>query len=121
MLNADHFTHHIGSITDVYASIIFKLHSKEHSELHKLSGSCSTKLSPINIYHTVHLITIREAENAVQVIKSLRTIINQSLFPTTVQQHLKKAGIKAVVERKCPLLSAKHHKAHLDYAHAHKD
>ncbi len=29
--------------------------------------------------------------------------------------------MKAVVKTKCPLLSAKHHKAHLDYAHAHKD
>ena len=29
--------------------------------------------------------------------------------------------MKAVVKRKHPLLSAKHHKARLDYAHAHKD
>ena len=29
--------------------------------------------------------------------------------------------MKAVVKKKCPLLSAKHHKACLDYAHAHKD
>ena len=29
--------------------------------------------------------------------------------------------MKAVVKRKRPLLSAKHCKAHLDYAHAHKD
>ena len=29
--------------------------------------------------------------------------------------------MKAVVRRKCPLLSVKHHKAHLNYAHTHKD
>ena len=29
--------------------------------------------------------------------------------------------MKAVVKRKCPLLSVKHCKAHLDYAYAHKD
>ena len=29
--------------------------------------------------------------------------------------------MKAVVKRKRPLLSVKHHKAHLNYAHAHKD
>ena len=81
MLIAGHSTHHIGSITDVYASIIYRLHSKEHSELYKSSGGYSTKLSPTNICHAVHLITIRKAENAVQVIKSLKTITNKSLSP----------------------------------------
>ena len=84
MLDAGHSTHHIGSITSVYASTIFRLHSKEHSELHKLSDGHSTKLSPTNIHHAVHLITTKKAENAVQVTKSLKTITNQSLSPTTV-------------------------------------
>ena len=121
MLNAGHSTHHIGFITGVHASTISRLHSKEHSELYKSSGGCLTMLSPTNIHHAVHLITTRKAENAVQITKSLKTITNQSLSPTTVQQHLKKAGMKAVVKRKCPFLSAKHCKARLDYAHAHKD
>ena len=84
MFDAGHSTHHIGSITGVHASTISRLHSKEHSELHKSSGGRPTKLSPINIHHAVHLITTRKAENAVQVIKSLKTITNQSLSPTTV-------------------------------------
>ena len=121
MLDAGHSTHHIGSITGVIAYTISRLRSKECSELHKSSGGRPTKLSPTNIHHAVHLITTKKAVNAVQVIKSLKTITNQSLSPTTVWRHLKKAGMKAVVKRKCPLLSAKHRKAHLDYAHAHKD
>ena len=84
MLNAGHSTHHIGSITGVYASIISRLCSKEHSELYKSSGGCPTKLSPTNIRYAIHLITTREAENAVQITKSLKTITNQSLSPTTV-------------------------------------
>ena len=95
--------------------------SKECSELYKSSGSYLTKLSPTNIHHAAHLITTRKAENAVQVTKLLKTIINQSLSPTTVWWHLKKADMKAVVKRKCPLLSAKHCKACLNYAHTHKD
>ena len=84
MLDAGHFAHHISSITGVHASTIFWLHSKECSELYKLSGGCPTKLSPTNICHAIHLITTRKAENAVQVTKSLKTITNQSLSPTTV-------------------------------------
>ena len=38
-----------------------------------------------------------------------------------VHLHLKKAGMKSVVKSKHPLLSARHHKAHLDFAYAHKD
>ena len=121
MLDAGHSTHHIGSITGVYASTISRLRSKEHSELYKSSGGCSTKLSPTNICHAIHLITTRKAENAVQITRSLKNITNQSLSPTTVRRHLKKAGMKAVVKRKHPLLSAKHHKARLNYAHAHKN
>ena len=121
MLDAGHSTHHIGSISGVHASTISRLRSKERSELYKLSGGCPTKLSSINIHHAVHLITTRKAENAVQVTKSLKTITNQSLSPTTVQRHLKKAGMKAVIKRNHPLLSFKHRKARLNYTHAHKD
>src|ERR1700679_1477532 len=121
MLNAGHSAHSIASTTGVHASSISRLHSKECSELSKSSGGRPKKLSPVNIRHAVHLITTRKAENAVQVTKSLQNITNQSLSPTTVQRHLKKASMKAVVKTKRPLLSAKHHKAHLDYAHAHKD
>ena len=121
MLDAGHFAHHISSITGVHASTISRLHSKEHFKLHKSSGGRSTKLSLTNIHHAIHLITTRKAENAVQVTKSLKTITNQSLSPTTVRRHLKKADMKAVIKRKCPFLSAKHCKARLDYAHAHKD
>ena len=121
MLDASHSTHSITSITGVHTSTISKLHSKECSKLHKSFGGHPTKLSPTNICHAVYLITTRKAENAVQVTKSLKNITNQSLSTTTVRRHLKKADMKAVVKKKCPLLSAKHRKARLDYAYTHKD
>jgi hypothetical protein len=55
------------------------------------------------------------------VTKALSTITNQTLHPNTVHCHLKKVGMKAVVKSKHPLLSAKHRKARLDFAYAHKD
>ena len=61
-----------------------------------------------------------KAENAVQVTKTLSNIVNQPLHPNTIHQHLKKSGLKAVVKKKWPLLSAKHRKEHLDWAYAHE-
>ncbi len=84
MLDAGHSAHSIGSITGVHTSTISRLHSKECSEVHKSSSGHSTKLSPANIYYAIYLITTRKAENAVQVIKTLKNITNQSLFPTIV-------------------------------------
>ena len=73
MLNGGHSAHSIASTTGVDASTIFRLHSKELSELPKSFGGRSKKLSPANIHYAVHLITTRKAENAVQVTKSLQT------------------------------------------------
>jgi hypothetical protein len=41
-------------------------------------------------------------ENAVQVTKSLQDITNQSLSPTTVRRHLRKADMKAVAKLSTP-------------------
>ena len=120
-LDAGHSAHSIASTTGIHASTISRLHSKEHSELQKSIGRHPSKLSPVNVCHAVHLITTRRAENAVQVTKTLRNVINQSLSLSTVCLHLKKTGMKAVVKKKRPLLSVKHCKSCLDFAHAHKD
>jgi transposase len=121
MLDAGCSAHSIASITGVHSSTISRLCSKERSELQKSSGGHPTKLSLANICHAVHLISSQKAENAVQVTKTPHNITNQSLSPSTVCLHLKKAGMKAVVKHKHPLLLAQHCKAHLDLAHAHKD
>jgi transposase len=121
MLDAGHSANSIASTTSINVSTISRLRSKERSELQKSSGGRPSKLSPANVRHAIHLITSRKAENAVQVTKSLTNIINKPLSPSTVRLHLKKAGMKAVVKTKRPLLSAKHRKARLDFAYAHKD
>ena len=121
MLDARHSIRSIQAFTSLHASTISRLCSKEHSELQKSIGGRPSKLSPPNIHHTIHLISTQKAENAVQVTKTLSNIINKPFSLTTVHYHLKKAGMKAVVKTKHPLLSAKHHKACLDFAYAYKD
>jgi DDE superfamily endonuclease len=121
LLDAGHSGESIAKQTGVSSSAISKLRSKEHSALSKAIGGHPSKLSSTNIWHAQHLITSGKAENAVQVTKTLTNIINQPLSASTVCLHLKKAGMKAVVKSKQPLLSARYHKACLDFAYAHKD
>ena len=49
-----------------------------------------------------------KAEDAVQVTKALQDIKNQPISSQTMHCHLKKAGMKAVVTKKSPLLSICH-------------
>ena len=68
-LDAGHSAHSIASTTGIHAFTIFRLHSKECSELQKSIGRRSSKLSPVNVRHAIHLITTQRVENAVQVTK----------------------------------------------------
>ena len=111
----------ISAFTGVHLSTISILCFKERSELQKSTGGHPKKLSPSNIHHAIHVISTQRTENAVQATKTLSNIINQPLSPSTTRLHLKKAGMKAVIKTKCPLLSARHRKACLYFAHAHKD
>ena len=121
LLDAGHSGEAIAKQTGVSPSAISKLCSKKRSALPKAIGGRPSKLSPTNIRHAQHLITSGRAENAVQVTKALSNIINEPLSASTVRLHLKKSGMKAVVKSKRPILSARHRKARLDFAYAHKD
>ena len=42
-------------------------------------------------------------------------------YCNTIHNHLKKAGMKAVVKKKCPCLTQRHRRERLDFALSHKD
>ena len=121
MLDAGQSAHSIASTTGLNVSTISRLRSKERSELQKATGGRPPKLSSANVRHAIRLISSGKAENAVQVTKALTNIVNQPLSTSTVCRQLRKTGMKAMVKSKWPLLSAKHCKARLDFAYAHKD
>ena len=108
LLDSGHSAHAIQSQTGIHASTISRLRSKHRSTLQKSLGGRPSKLSFSNIRHAIYLLSTGKAENAVQVTKTLSNIVNQPLHPNTICQHLKKSGLKAVVKKKRPLLSAKH-------------
>ena len=120
LLEVGHSAYQISSATGINTGTIFSLHRKHHPYLPKSSGGHLTKLSSSNIHHGLCFIDIRKVENAVQVTKALQDITNEPLSAQTTCQHLKNAGMKAVVKRKRPLLSKYYGKARLDFAISHQ-
>ena len=117
MLDTGQSAHSLASTTGLDVSTISRLHSKEHFELQKATGGCPLKLSSVNVWHAICLISSGKAENAIQVTKALTNIVNQPLSASTVHRQLRKTGMTAVVKSKQPLLSAKHCKACLDFTY----
>ena len=55
-----------------------------------------------------------------RLLKLFKTFTNELLSVQTTCQHLKNAGMKAVVKKKRPLFSKYHGKARLDFAISHQ-
>jgi transposase len=121
LLDKGHSTRQIAASTGISRMSISRIRSKHRSSLSKSLGGRPSILSDANIRHAVHLITTQKAETATQVAKTLGNIIQSSVSSKTVARHLKQVGMKAVVKKKRPLLTAKHRKARLEFAEAHKD
>ena len=121
LLEAGQSAHQISDSTGIHTSTISRLCRKHHPYLPKSSGGRPPKLSSSNICHGICLISSGKAENAVQVTKALKEIINQPLSAQTTWHYLKETGMKAVVKRKRPLLTKHHRKERLDFAISHQD
>ena len=112
---------YIKASTGVSTSTISKIRSQYCPNIPKNPAGCPSKLTANNVRHALHLITSQQAENAAQVTRILKNITNQPLSSQTVCQHLKKAGMKAVVKKKRPALKKRHREARLDFALTHQD
>jgi transposase len=121
LLDSGHSAHHISSLTGLHHTTISRLQRKHHPYLQKVSAGRPPKLSEADTHYAQHLITSRKAENASQITQILQEITNQSLTSQTTRNHLKKAGLKAVVKAKKPLLTKRHRKERMDFALAHLD
>src|SRR6266568_3076492 len=121
LLNAGNSAHEASSITGVNHSTISRLSRKHCPYLPKSSGGHPAKLSDRNINHAIQLISSGKADTAVEVSRALQDVINQPISAETTRRYLKRAGLKAVVKKKKPLLTARHKRARMDFALAHKD
>lgn len=111
----------ISSQLKVHPSTISRLRSQYCPDLPKSSGGRPSKLSSANINYAKCIVRMGKVDNAVQVTKVLRNVINQPISVQTVHRHLKLAGVRAVVKRKRPFLKKRHQKERLDFAESHKE
>jgi len=119
LIDSDKSAREICSITGIGLTTVTRYWSEHRPQVPKPSGGRPKKLTDANLCHTTRLIRSGEADNAVQVTRSLRAITNQSLSPQTTRNYLKQSGWKAVVKKKCPLLTKHHQNNWLDFATTH--
>jgi len=70
---------------------------------------------------TIFQITSQKIEHATEASKVLQDMNRESISVKTVCRALKKAGMKAVVKRKRPMLTKRHRRERVDFALAHKN
>jgi transposase len=113
--------HEIHRLTGISVGTISNLCKKHFPNLSKSQGGRPSKLSPANVYYSICQITTSKVDNASQLTNTLSNIINQPLSHKTVRRALKAAGMKAVVKKKRPKLTARHRRERMDFAIAHRD
>ena len=114
-------TRQISASTGFSNSTISRIRTEHCPNLPKATGGRPSIISPTDMRHAIRLLGTGKAENAVQITKTLQDVKNHSISPQTIRRHLKKAGMKAVVKQKCPLLSKCHRRERLDFALSHQD
>ena len=114
-------THQIPASTGFSNSTISHIHTEHCPNLPKATGGCPSIISPTDMHHAIQLLGTGKAVNAVQITKTLQDVKNHSISPQAICCHLKKAGMKAVVKQKCPLLSKHYRRERLDFALSHQD
>jgi len=79
------------------------------------------KLSPTNIHHAVHLITSQKAEKCCPGHQNPQQYHQPVPFPQYSSPSPKKGRYEGCGQIQTPFSQAKHRKARLDFAYAHKD
>ena len=88
-------------------------------DINKSSGGHPAKLTDANVAYAKHLMCMGKAKNPSQAAKTLQNITNQTICTKTLHHQLKKLGMKSVVKKKRPLLTARHRRARLEFAERH--
>lgn len=89
-------------------------------DLPKSKGGRPLKLDDTTIRHAVRLITSGKVDTATQATKMLQNTSSGTFSVSTMRRKLKSVGLKSMVKKKRPILSARHRRERLDFAQAHE-
>ncbi|KZT01662.1 uncharacterized protein LAESUDRAFT_795606 [Laetiporus sulphureus 93-53] len=98
----------IEALTGLHYSTISKLRSTHCPTISKAKGGRPSLLSTANLHYATRLIGTGKATTSPAVARALGDVTGRVVNAETVRRGLKKAGMKAVVKRRRPLLAARH-------------
>ena len=120
LLDACYSTRHIARQVGVSVGSVSNICSQHRPDLPKSKRGRPSKISDTTLRHAIRLISTGKVDTAVQASKALQNTSSGSFSDDTMRRALKSVSMKSTVKRKCPLLSARHRRAHLDFNLAHQ-
>jgi transposase len=120
LLQTGHPYQKIAQAAFVSPGTISNIQKKYLLNLPKSSEGHPIKLSPYDIHYATYLLGSREAETASQVARRLKEIKGTTISDQTIQNILKRAGLKLVGKKKLPYLKPRHCKAKMDFAETYQ-
>jgi len=120
-LDAHQSVRQISASLGISTASISRIKKQHRPAIPSSAGGRPKKLSQRDVQHAVRLLTSGEKETANEVSKDLRNINKENVSAKTVRRALKSVGLKPAVKKKKALLTARHKRARLEWAEAHKD
>ena len=121
LLDLNHSSRSIQSQTHISHTTICKIRKEHRPNLQKSSGGCPKILSPIDLCHSVRLLTSGQVDTAPKLAQKLQEIKGRPVSAQTMCRSLKSMGLKAVAKVKKPLLKPHHRRARMHFAEQYLD
>jgi transposase len=103
--------------TGVNLGTISKINKELDSNKENNHGGCPSKLSARDKQSIIHQITSGKLDNAVQATQFINNTLTNPVYPQTVRDALKEAGLWSATKKKVPMLKQTHWQRWLKFAH----
>jgi transposase len=116
LLNARESTRQIASQLGVSHTTVNNIRLQSMPDTQKTRRGRPSKLTAVDKRMLVRMVTSGQADNASQLKHKLHDTVGVDISTKTIRRALKQSGLKAVVKKKKPRLSARHIRQRLDFA-----